>query len=120
MHELAICQSVLRQVLAVATAREAGRVVRITLRIGPLAGVEPALLQSAFPIVAAGTCCARASLDIEAAAVVVHCQICGATSDATANRLLCGDCGTWRVRLLSGDQMQLASIDLFDEEPVHV
>ncbi|MEJ1975499.1 MAG: hypothetical protein WDN49_04855 [Acetobacteraceae bacterium] len=39
----------LQQVLAVASSQGAGNVGRITLRIGPLAGVEPDLLRRAFP-----------------------------------------------------------------------
>ena len=97
MHELAICESILAQAVAIATAHQAGRVKRITLRIGPLAGVEPGLLSAAFPLVAAGTCCEAARLCIESVAVRVECQLCGAVSQVRPNRLLCGVCGTWRV-----------------------
>ena len=54
MHELAICQSVLRQVLAEAAERNASHIGRITQRMGPLAGVEPGLARLAFPLGAAG------------------------------------------------------------------
>ena len=112
MHELAICESLLRQVLAIAASKNVQNVARITLRIGPLAGVEPDLVRLAFPIVAAGTACAGASLDIEVAPVEVRCQVCDATSSVRPNRLLCATCGTWRVTLVSGDEMLLASIEL--------
>ncbi len=114
MHELAICQSVLAQALAV-TASHGGRAVaRITLRIGPLAGVEPDLLTAAFPIVAAGTPCDGAVLAIETTDVQVRCRGCGAASIVRPNRLLCAACGAWRVTLLTGDEMLLASVDLLD------
>jgi hydrogenase nickel incorporation protein HypA/HybF len=115
MHELAICESILAQAVAIATAHQAGRVKRITLRIGPLAGVEPGLLSAAFPLVAAGTCCEAARLCIESVAVRVECQLCGAVSQVRPNRLLCGVCGTWRVALLSGDDMRLESLEVFGE-----
>lgn len=114
MHELAICESVLRQVLAVAASQYVQSVARITLRIGPLAGVEPDLVRLAFPIVAAGTVCADALLEIEVAPVEVRCQVCDATSSVRPNRLSCATCGTWRVNLVSGDEMLLASIELVD------
>jgi hydrogenase nickel incorporation protein HypA/HybF len=41
MHELSICEAVLRQVLDLAPPPDATVVGRITLRVGPLAGVEP-------------------------------------------------------------------------------
>jgi len=114
MHELAICRSVLAQVLAVAAAHDGPAVGRITLRIGPLAGVEPALLCAAFPIVAAGTPCDGAILEIEGIDARVRCRGCGAVSVVRPNRLLCAGCGAWQVTLISGDEMLLASVDLLD------
>jgi hydrogenase nickel incorporation protein HypA/HybF len=117
MHELAICESVLRQVLALAERHKASRVGRICLTIGPLAGVEPHLLLNAFPLVAAGTLCEAARVEIEAAAVRVECDVCGASSAAKPNRLLCAACGNWRVALSGGDEMLLSSVELFETAP---
>jgi hydrogenase nickel incorporation protein HypA/HybF len=114
MHELAICQSLLQQVLELAAIRGARRVERIALRIGPLSGVEPDLLLTAFPLVAAGTPCAGAMIAIERIPVHVHCPACGANSGVRSNRLVCASCGAWRVTLVSGDEMLLVGIDLLD------
>jgi hydrogenase nickel incorporation protein HypA/HybF len=114
MHELAICRAIVRQVLAVAASNDMPAVGRIMLRIGPLAGVEPGLLCTAFPIVAAGTPCEGAMLEIENMAVQVVCRHCGSTSIVRPNRLLCGTCGNWQVALLSGDEMLLTSIECAD------
>jgi hydrogenase nickel incorporation protein HypA/HybF len=114
MHELAICRSLLQQVLAAAPLHDMRAIGRITLRIGPLSGVEPDLLRAGFPLVAAGTPCEGAIIAIETMSVLVRCKSCGATSVVRPNRLLCGDCGEWRVALVSGDEMLLASIELCD------
>jgi hydrogenase nickel incorporation protein HypA/HybF len=114
MHELAICRSVLRQVLAVAAERNACQVGRITLQIGPLSGVEPGLVRQAFPLVAAGTPCENATLEIESLSVQVRCRICGATCDVPPNRLLCAQCSAWRVDLITGDELLLARVELLD------
>jgi hydrogenase nickel incorporation protein HypA/HybF len=114
MHELAICQSILQQVLTVARSRNAQRISRITLRIGPLAGVEPELLRAAFPLVAAGTPGEGAMIEIEETSVKVRCQICDSISDVRPNRLLCASCGAWRATLTSGDEMLLARVELFE------
>jgi hydrogenase nickel incorporation protein HypA/HybF len=105
---------VVRQVLAVAASRPVGR---ITLRIGPLSGVEPDLLRHAFPLVAAGTPCKAAVIAFELTPVEVRCQVCGATSPARINRLLCAACGTWRVSIATGDEMLLVSVDVLDAVP---
>jgi hydrogenase nickel incorporation protein HypA/HybF len=120
MHELAICQSVAAQALAIAAAHQAGRVTRITLRIGPLAGVEPDALRAAFPFAAAGTRCEGARLCIETTAVQVECQLCAATSEVPPNRLLCRTCGTWRVAVRAGDEMRIESVDLLEKETANV
>jgi hydrogenase nickel incorporation protein HypA/HybF len=120
MHELAICESITSQAVAIAASHRAGRVTRITLRIGPLAGVEPHLLRAAFPFAAAGTCCEAASLCIESIAVRVKCQLCGAASEVPPNRLLCGNCNTWRVAVLAGDEMRIESLELLERETADV
>src|SRR5512139_1759640 len=112
MHELSICQALLAQVEKIVTEQRAREAARIVVHIGPLAGVEPRLLQESFPIAAAGTSANNAELLIEELPLRVRCDSCGAESDAQPNRLLCGVCGDWRTRLISGDEMVLASVEL--------
>ena len=112
MHELSVCQSMLNQVAAIAAERQALGVASITVRIGLLSGIEPDLLQHAFPIARAGTVAADAQLIIERLPIRVRCEQCGAETDATPNRLLCGACGDWHTRLISGDELILASVEL--------
>lgn len=112
MHELSVCLALLEQVQSIAQERGATRVERILLRVGPLSGVEPLLLKSAFPLAAAGTLAESAVLDIEAIPVRVHCSECGAETPARPNRLVCGRCGGFRVRVISGEEMLLASLAL--------
>lgn len=112
MHELSVCQSLLSQVETIAQQHQASRVTAVILHIGPLSGVEPALLQQAFTLARAGSVAAEATLVIEALPVRVKCQSCGQESEATANRLLCAHCGDYHTQLLSGDEMLLASVEL--------
>lgn len=112
MHELAICQGMLRQVMDIADRKQARAVTRILVRIGPLSGVEPQLLAQAFPIASAGTPAADAALELESLPVRVRCEQCGAESEASPNRLLCGACGDYHTRLLSGDELLLVSVEL--------
>jgi hydrogenase nickel incorporation protein HypA/HybF len=116
MHELSVCQALIRQVEDTARQHRAGAVGRILVHIGPLSGVEPELLSQAFPLASAGTVAQDARLDIERLPVRVHCDSCGAETAAAPNRLVCGDCGDWHTRLLSGDEMLLASVELIKNE----
>lgn len=112
MHELAVCQSLLGQIETVAIENRATAVHRVTLQIGPLSGIEPPLLQQAFPIAVAGSIAENAVLEIELLPIRVACKQCGAESEATTNKLICGECGHWQTQLLSGDEMLLASLEL--------
>ena len=112
MHELALCQALIAEVEAVARRHRAGRVAGVRLLVGPLSGVEPALLESAFPLAVAGTVVEGAALSIERSPVRVACERCGAQSAALANRLVCAACGDWHTRILTGDELTLASVEL--------
>ena len=112
MHELAVCQSLLREVERVARQRGARVVTQIHLSIGPLSGVEADLLRRAFTIARTGTVAARAALVTEPAPVRVSCSRCERESAVPANRLLCPRCGEWRTRLVSGDEMALVRVEM--------
>ncbi len=112
MHELSVCLALMSQVNRIAGEHGARRVDRIVLNIGPLSGIEPALLRKAFPLAAARTVAAEADLVIEEIPLRVECSICGKETEAAPNRLLCGACGDFRTRVTSGEEMTLASLEL--------
>ena len=114
MHELSVCLSLLREVERIARENDAGRVTRIVVTVGPLSGVEADLLRNAYPLAVAGTIAEDAEFHIDIAGIVVQCTQCGAESAAKPNRLLCGECGDYRTRLVSGDEMVLQSLELED------
>ncbi len=118
MHELAVCQSFITQVERLARHHNAFAVDRIVIAIGDLSGVEPELLQRAFTIARAGTLASAAQLEIQTGNIRVSCQTCGAQSDAKANRLLCAQCGDWRVKVIAGEELMLVSLEL-SEIPSH-
>lgn len=112
MHELALCQGMLTEVERIAAQHGATGIERIVLRIGPLAGVEPRLLYDAFPIASAGTIAEDAELEIEPTPLRVRCERCNEETDVLPNRLLCGACGDFHTRVISGDELLLASVEL--------
>jgi hydrogenase nickel incorporation protein HypA/HybF len=121
MHELAVCQALVEQVDEIVQRQGAQAATLIRIKVGPLSGVVPDLLASAFPLAAAGSAAANAELQINASSIRVHCETCGAETDAAANRLLCGTCGDWHTRLVAGDELILESVELqMKEELPHV
>ncbi|MDH3947658.1 MAG: hydrogenase maturation nickel metallochaperone HypA [Gammaproteobacteria bacterium] len=122
MHEFAVCQDMLQQIESIVAEQQAAAVDIVTVRIGPLSGIEAHLLSQAFPLAAAGTVAEKAELIIETLPIKVKCQLCGAETEAKPNRLVCGQCGDYHTQLLSGDEMLLASLELLKEpqEAIHV
>jgi hydrogenase nickel incorporation protein HypA/HybF len=112
VHELAIAQALVEQVDAVIEQHQASSATSIRVRIGPLAGVVPELLATAFPLAAAGSRMEHAELELTHAPIRVRCQTCGAETEAAMNRLLCGACGDWHTQVISGDELVLESVEL--------
>ncbi len=112
MHELSICQALLAQVREIAQTHDAQHVKQITVAVGPLSGVEPALLAVAFQWARVGSCAADAELKFEQAPARVRCAECGIESECAPNRLLCGACGGFRTQVVSGDELFLVRVEL--------
>jgi hydrogenase nickel incorporation protein HypA/HybF len=112
MHELSVCLGLIGQVERIALEHNARAVDKIMVRIGPLSGVEIPLLRRAYTLACAGTIAANAELVTETQPLHVSCETCGVVSEAQINRLICGACGDYHTRLVSGDEMILESVEL--------
>lgn len=118
MHELSICESLLREVHAIFVKHGAVGIERVRIEVGLLSGVEPALLDRAFDVARAGSCAAHAILSIDVIPVIVRCDICRVESQTPPNRLLCAACESHRVRVISGDELRLRQVELRLPPPV--
>lgn len=112
MHELAVCQALIDAVISIAAEKHASSISDIHVSIGPLSGVEPALLQNAFPVAAAGTIANAATLHLHEVPVKISCAACGTETEVAANKLLCGHCDNWRTQVISGDELLLERVCL--------
>jgi hydrogenase nickel incorporation protein HypA/HybF len=102
----------LTQVAELAAGRGASVVERITIEVGPLSGVEPALLASAFVVLRAGGCSAEATLSIDSTPVTIGCLTCGGQSQTSPSGLVCPLCGGFRTRIVAGDELRLRRVEL--------
>ena len=113
MHELSLCEDLLEQVLTIAKQNQAKYVETITLDIGPLAGVEPLLLENAFSILKIDTVAENAKLIIQSPPIIVECVVCGQQSTVSANNLVCLACQSNETQLVHGDELILVNLTLF-------
>jgi hydrogenase nickel incorporation protein HypA/HybF len=118
VHELSVCQALLAQVTDIAMDRGASAVQRIAIEVGPLSGIEPDLLASAFEVLRTGSCAAEAVLSIDSPTVRIRCLSCSAQSCPEPNRLVCAACGDFRTRVESGDELRLCRVELVVRGPL--
>jgi hydrogenase nickel incorporation protein HypA/HybF len=116
MHEVGLCRSLLRMAERTAAEHGACRIVGVTVRVGPLAGVDGAQLARAFEVVRVGTIAEGAHFTLQTPPLVVRCARCGADSNASPGDLRCLACGSANVRLTSGDQLDLLQVELAEVE----
>jgi hydrogenase nickel incorporation protein HypA/HybF len=112
MHELSVCQALLTQVTTIARSHGSSRVLRISIEVGPLSGIDAGQLADAFLAMRRGSCAAAASLSVSASAIAVECLRCGARSPARANRLACAACSSLQTRLISGAELRLMRVEM--------
>lgn len=120
MHELSLCEDLLRQVTALAQQHQAKAVALIRVQIGQLAGVEPLLLESAYSIARLGTVAEQAELLTELVPPVVFCHACGQESEASPSDLRCPACQSLETRVVKGEELILARVELMVEDETEV
>lgn len=113
MHELGIAESILRATLDQARSANAARVLRVGIRVGALAGVDPDALRFAFTVVRAGTAADEADLEIEPVAASGQCAACGTVFPAEDDVFfgVCPTCGSSGAVLRSGRELQLVRLE---------
>jgi len=107
MHEFGLCEGILDAVLA----RAAGRpVTRARVQIGALHRVDPAALEQAFEMVAAGTVAENAAVDLVVVPVRVSCASCGWQAESEEPYAVCETCSGTDVAIEGGDELLLESV----------
>jgi hydrogenase nickel incorporation protein HypA/HybF len=111
MHELSICSAI----ASTAEKHAEGRPVsQVKVRIGHLRQVVPDALQFGWEVVSSTTQLKDAELVIEQVPAIVECLECGARTTLDLPILACGTCEGFDVKLLSGEELLVVSIDLVD------
>lgn len=115
MHEMGIALEVAR--LAEEEARSAGasRVTRLGLRIGRWSGVEVTSLRFALDVVGEGTMLEGCAVAIETVEPTFACRACEVTYVSEGYLDPCPHCGGVGAKMVSGDEMTLAEIEVEDE-----
>ena len=93
MHELALCDAMLKMVRDISREQALEGVRSITVRVGTLSGVVPRFLTDCWTAVTDGTEYDGVPLRVETEAGRARCLDCGAEFVADVENLSCPDCG---------------------------
>ena len=108
MHELSITQSV---VTTVTQRMRDARVCRIRLEVGRLSGLVPDSVRFCFEMVAAGTTCEGASLEIDEPPGRARCRTCGREFETGEVMPLC-ECGSADVAVEGGRELRIREVEV--------
>jgi hydrogenase nickel incorporation protein HypA/HybF len=114
MHEVALMTNLLDTVEKVARREACGPVRTIHIRIGELSGVNVDALRFAFDVLRKGTVSEESTLECEIVPLVVRCGDCGDEFNPRELVFRCRACGSARIDVVTGREMEIDHIDVDD------
>jgi len=112
MHEMSICESILGVIREQARAQNFTRVDRISLEIGPLAGVEIEALKFGFDVVMRNTLADGARLEIIETEGRAWCMPCGQTVAIAQRFDACPECGSHQLQVTGGEELRIKEMEV--------
>ncbi len=109
MHEFGIMENLLRDAAAAAGGAP---LRRLKVKVGPLSGVLAETLRFAFEALSPGTSAEGACLDLTETRPQFRCPDCGMVYETPVGFYRCPECGSASGELLSGNEMELESIEV--------
>jgi len=111
MHELSIAGAILDSARRLTPA--GARLTAVTLRAGPMRGIEPAAMQWAWQAATADTDYSAVKLALEVLPWRLQCPDCAAEFEASDVLAPCA-CGGQTARPIGGDELQIVAIEVDD------
>jgi hydrogenase nickel incorporation protein HypA/HybF len=127
VHELSAATAIVKTILSASEDRMVRRIRSVDLKIGQLTLLSPEQLEFCFQIASKGTIAEGAELNMERSPAVLECESCGSSfpwappEDDPANHLVLPilqcECGATKVRVVSGRELEVVSINVEKAEP---
>jgi hydrogenase nickel incorporation protein HypA/HybF len=113
MHELSVASAVLNTALKHCADRQ---VTVVNLRVGRMRQVVPASLEFYFEIVARDTLCQGAVLELVEIEPLLRCNDCERAWSPLIPAFRCPDCGSAKVEVSAGDELEIDYIEVKEQE----
>jgi hydrogenase nickel incorporation protein HypA/HybF len=112
MHELSVTENVLEIACKHAEKAKAKKVTDIYLVIGHLSSIVDDSVQFYWNVISKDTICEDANLHFKRESARLVCLNCQTEYTLEDELTPCPNCGSARVRILSGDEFNLESIEI--------
>jgi len=112
MHELSLCEDVVRLIGDQARQHGFSAVRTVRLQIGKLSCVTPEALFFAFDAVTRGTICDGARLEIEEIAGQALCDACNQQVAIMQRFDACPNCGHYPLTVTGGEEMRIGELEV--------
>ena len=111
MHELGLCDAMLRKIREIAKENDVEIINSVTVEVGTLSGVVPRFLTDCWTAVTDGTELADTKMIIETVDGEAKCLDCEEVFVADLNNLKCPKCGSDLLAPVSGVTLTIKEIE---------
>jgi len=112
MHEISICEGILKIIEDQAAEQNYTAVEKVWLEIGALAGVELEALRFGFGVVTKGSVAEKAALEIIQIDGTAWCMPCEKSVTVAERFDSCPNCGSYQLQITSGDEMRIKELEV--------
>jgi hydrogenase nickel incorporation protein HypA/HybF len=117
MHEMGIANSVLQAVRTEMGLHPGTYPCKVGVRIGEMAAIDPEALRFCFEAIILGTDLESLALGIEVCPRRHRCQVCGREFIVRDYDSRCPQCASLETTCISGDELELAYLEVEEYGP---
>ena len=112
MHEMSLCEGIMRIIEDEARNKAFAKVKTVRLEIGALSHVEPEALKFCFDAVALHGLAAGAALEIVATPGTAWCLTCSKSVAISQRYDPCPQCGGYQLQVTGGEEMRITELEV--------
>lgn len=117
MHELSIAGNIVEAVQQEMLSRGIDRVATIALKIGRMTDIDAEALRFGFEVITKETPLANTNLVIEHIPIAARCQACLHEFEVSDFQFICPACSGSAVDLIHGQELDIAYLEIPDDDP---
>jgi len=112
MHEMSLCESILRIIEDQASVQHYHKVKTVYLEVGALAGVQVEALQFGFDVVMKDSIAASADLKIIDLLGQAWCLQCMKNVEIRQRFDACPECGAYQLQVNGGEELRIKELEV--------